>query len=152
VELACDVETGLPSIATDAGKLKIVLRSLVSNALKFTRRGTVTIGARRRAGGVELYVSDTGPGVRRGSFGRIFEPFTQLGDASTRTHGGLGMGLYVARRITDLLGGTIGVSSRVGVGSTFQVWIPATGLAARSDLQPARLETTRPPTTQEHFS
>ncbi len=150
VEVGCEVEDGLPGIATDASKLKVVLRSLVSNALKFTQHGSVTIGARRRAGGVELFVSDTGPGLPRGSLGRIFEPFTQLGEASTRTHGGLGMGLYVARRITDLLGGTIAVSSRVGVGSTFQVWLPAVGIAA-TEPQPAILDMRRP-SPQEQLS
>lgn len=61
------------------------------------------------------------------------------------------MGLYVARKITDLLGGTIGVSSLVGVGSTFQVWVPAVDLAAGTEAQPARLETMRPPNIQERL-
>lgn len=64
----------------------------------------------------------------------------------------LGRGLRVARRITGLLGGTIGVPSRVGVGSTFQVLTPFAGWPSRNDLQPARLETKRPRTTQEHPS
>jgi signal transduction histidine kinase len=120
----------VPLLQSDPGKLQIILKNLVSNALKFTPTGLVSITARPCADGIEFAVTDTGVGVPRGQFSRIFEPFTQLGRASTRTHGGVGMGLYVARRLTELLGGTIAVSSRVGSGSTFQVWIPAVAPAA----------------------
>ena len=141
VELGWHLAGDVPTMHTDPGKLKIVLRALISNALKFTADGSVAVSARACAGGVEFSVSDTGVGVPRGSFARIFEPFTQLGETSTRAHGGIGMGLYIARRMTELLGGTIAVSSRIGVGSTFQIWIPADGGAAHGDpSQPARAQ------------
>ena len=120
-------------VHTDAGKLKIVLRSLISNALKFTAHGSITIAAQSCGDGVELSVADTGSGLHRADFSRIFEPFTQLGETSTRTTGGVGMGLYIARRITELLGGTIAVSSRLGVGSTFRVWIPTVAVSGNGD-------------------
>lgn len=130
----------LPVLKTDPGKLRMILKNLISNALKFTPSGVVTIAARGCADGVEFSVADTGAGVPRRQFSRIFEPFTQLGRASTRAHGGVGMGLYVARRLTELLGGTIAVSSRVGSGSTFQVWIPADAPTACCDRAPFEAE------------
>ena len=123
----------VPVLQSDPGKLRLVLKSLISNALKFTPSGIVSISARSCADGVEFSVADTGTGVPRSQFARIFEPFTQLGQASTRTHGGVGLGLYIARRLTELLGGTIAVSSRVGSGSTFRVWIPAVACTASCD-------------------
>ena len=123
----------VPVLQSDPGKLRLILKSLISNALKFTPSGVVSISARPCADGVEFSVADTGTGVPRNQFARIFEPFTQLGQASTRTHGGVGLGLYIARRLTELLGGTIAVSSRVGSGSTFQVWIPAVASATCGD-------------------
>ncbi len=123
----------VPVLLSDPGKLRLVLKSLISNALKFTPSGVVSISARPCADGVEFSVADTGTGVPRSQFAHIFEPFTQLGQASTRAHGGVGLGLYIARRLTELLGGTIAVSSRVGSGSTFQVWIPAVASAACCD-------------------
>ena len=134
------VGEGLPVLRTDPGKLRMILKNLVSNALKFTPSGVVSIGARGCADGVEFSVADTGAGVPRRQFARIFEPFTQLGRSSTRAHGGVGMGLYVARRLTELLGGTIAVSSRVGSGSTFQVWIPAEASTACCDRTPFESE------------
>ncbi|MBY0275163.1 GAF domain-containing sensor histidine kinase [Candidatus Binatia bacterium] len=127
-----------PVVRTDPGKLRIVLKNLVSNALKFTAAGAVDVHARACGNGVEFSVTDHGVGVPRGDLGRIFEPFTQLGKASTRTHGGIGMGLYVARRLTEMLGGTIAVSSRVGSGSTFRVWIPASAPTEGGDHSQAR--------------
>lgn len=133
VTVAWHVEGDLPTLQTDPDKLRVVLRCLLSNAFKFTARGTVEVTARARAAGVEFTVADTGIGVPRKCFEQIFEPFTQLGDAATRTKGGVGMGLYVARCMTELLGGTIAVSSRVGLGSSFQVWIPAVAPTASGD-------------------
>lgn len=138
-ELACDVERlphsdqvqlrwraddDTPVVRSDLGKLRTVLKSLIANALKFTTTGSVDVHARACGSGVEISVADTGIGIPRGQFERIFEPFRQLGKTSTRAHGGVGMGLYVARRLVDLVGGSIAVTSRVGAGSTFRVWIP----------------------------
>ena len=133
VNLEWRVDDALPALQSDPGKLKIVLRGLLSNAFKFTTCGSVKVSARARAAGIEFSIADTGIGVPGSCFSRIFEPFTQLGDPATRTHGGVGMGLYVARRMTELLGGTIAVSSRVGLGSSFQVWIPAAAPTATFD-------------------
>jgi signal transduction histidine kinase/CheY-like chemotaxis protein len=119
------VPTELPRVRTDPLKLKVVLKNLIANAVKFTEQGTVTVGARRCEAGIEISVADTGVGIAPQTLPIIFEPFRQ-GDASlTRPYGGVGLGLYIVRRLVDVLGATINVESTVGSGSTFRVRVPA---------------------------
>ena len=121
----------LPTVRTDPVKLKMVLKNLVGNAVKFTAQGSVTVGAQKGDGGIELFVTDTGIGIAPEVQAMIFEPFRQ-GDASfTRRHDGAGLGLYIVRQLLKLLGGTVAVESQVGQGSTFRVWIPRDVVADR---------------------
>lgn len=115
----------LPLVETDPGTTKLVLKNLLTNAIKFTKQGSVTISAVSRAGGVEISVSDTGIGIPAEGLALIFEPFRQLDSSATRQYGGVGLGLHIAKRLLDLLGGEITVESQVGRGSTFRVWLPA---------------------------
>lgn len=108
---------------TDPPKLKAVLRNLVNNAVKFTDEGSITVDAHIRDGGIEISVIDTGIGIAPEDIPVIFEPFRQLENPLTRRHGGTGLGLYVVKRVLDLLGGTIEVESEVGKGSSFKVLI-----------------------------
>ena len=124
VALRCDVDGNLPRLWTDAIKLKVVLKNLVVNALKFTARGSVTIVARADGGDVRIDVRDTGSGIPPESLELIFEPFRQAESSLVRQQGGVGLGLYIVSRLLDLIGGTISVDSRVGVGSTFQIRLP----------------------------
>jgi signal transduction histidine kinase/FixJ family two-component response regulator len=124
----------LPSVHTDPVKLKVVLKNLVSNAAKFTERGSVSVEARARDGGVEIAVCDTGIGISAEELPIIFEPFRQADGSSTRRYGGVGLGLYIARRLIEALGGTVGVDSAPGRGSTFRIWIPL----ALPRVEPAR--------------
>jgi PAS domain S-box-containing protein len=117
------VEEPLPLLQTDAGKLKIVLKNLLVNAIKFTEQGTVTIRARSQENGVEIKVRDTGSGIPPEALEQIFEPFYQV-DEATRRPGGTGLGLAIVQRLVVLLGGRIRVESAVGSGSTFRVWVP----------------------------
>ncbi|MBP1688450.1 MAG: integral rane sensor hybrid histidine kinase, partial [Deltaproteobacteria bacterium] len=126
VHLEWDIPSTLPALSTDPGKLKIVLRNLIRNALKFTERGHVRVQAQPCSGGIELRVSDTGIGIAADMLPVIFEPFRQVDGADTRRYGGVGLGLYLVRRLVDLLGGQISVESRVGEGSTFRVQLPLT--------------------------
>ncbi len=119
------IEPGLPQLRTDPAKLKMVLKNLVNNAVKFTEKGSVTVDVHRKDGGVEIDVVDTGFGIPQESLPIIFEPFRQVESPLTRRHGGVGMGLYIAKRLLELLGGNIKVESEAGRGSTFRVWIPA---------------------------
>lgn len=117
------VDEPLPLLQTDAGKLKIILKNLLGNAIKFTEQGTVTIQARSQENGVEIRVQDTGSGVPPEALEQIFEPFYQV-DEATRLPGGSGLGLSIVQRLVALLGGRIKVESAVGSGSAFQVWVP----------------------------
>jgi len=119
------VAPDLPTIRTDPVKLKMVLQNLISNAVKFTDQGRVTVSAHRRDAGIEFCVADTGMGIAPELQAVIFEPFRQGDGSQTRRHDGAGLGLYIVQRLLDLLGGTISLESKVGQGSTFRVWIPS---------------------------
>jgi len=119
------------SLWTDVGKLKIILKNLLTNALKFTEEGTIAVSVVPQGEGLTFSVSDTGPGIPSEVLLFIFEPFRQGGNFTTRKQGGVGLGLYIVRRLLDLLGGTVTVESAVGKGSTFHVWIPKDKRAGR---------------------
>ena len=116
----------LPVMASDDDKLRHILQNLINNAIKFTQTGTVTVAAAVIAGfsDLELRVADTGPGISKELLPSIFEMFRQADSSETRTYDGLGLGLYIAKQYTELLGGTIAVKSELGKGSTFTVMIP----------------------------
>jgi diguanylate cyclase (GGDEF)-like protein len=140
VALRFDVDPELPPLWTDAIKLKVVLKNLVVNALKFTLRGSVTVVARADDGGFAIDVRDTGVGIPAASLELIFEPFRQAESAQVRQQGGVGLGLYIVSRLIDVLGGTVSVESRPGVGSTFHLRLPRSadrGLAAADDVHAA---------------
>lgn len=124
VRFAWHVAADVPTLQTDAVKLKVVLKNLIVNAVKFTERGDITVAAQARDRGVELSVTDSGIGIPEAALSVIFEPFRQLDGSPTRVHRGVGLGLYIVSRLLDLLGGRIVVESSVGRGSTFRVWLP----------------------------
>lgn len=119
-----DIAPTLPRLRTDPGKVKIILKNLIGNAVKFTPAGQITIAARSYKEGVEVSVADTGIGIPPEKLETIFEPFRQLQATTTRQHGGAGLGLHIVKRFLDLLGGTVRVESTVGQGATFSVWLP----------------------------
>jgi signal transduction histidine kinase len=124
VVLEWELAPDLPVLCTDALKLKVVVKNLVENALKFTDRGSVRVTAQRKEEGVEIAVVDTGIGISADAQKLIFEPFRQVDGSSTRRHGGVGLGLYIVRRLVGVLGGSVSLASEPGRGSTFRVWIP----------------------------
>jgi len=125
-KLTLTTETDGPlMVRSDKTKLKQIIINLVGNALKFTEQGGVTVRAVRAAGdGVVLGVRDTGPGMAAADLTKIFVEFKQLDGASTRKHGGTGLGLSISKRLSELLGGKIEVTSEVGKGSEFVVRLP----------------------------
>ena len=127
VRFEWSADATLAKVRTDPMKLKVVLKNLVGNALKFTDKGYVRVRARSRDGGAEIIVSDTGIGIATEHHRTIFESFRQIHPTNTRRHGGVGLGLYIVRRLVDALGGRIQVESEVGRGSTFRVWLPESG-------------------------
>jgi signal transduction histidine kinase len=118
------VPTVLPPVYSDRTKLKVVLKNLLSNAAKFTDKGRITVDAFLRNEGVLVTISDTGIGIEPDVLPEIFEMFRQGDSSMTRRYGGMGLGLYVVRRLLELVHGTIEVESKVGQGSIFRVWIP----------------------------
>ena len=118
-------DPALPEIETDVAKLSVVLDNLVNNAIKFTRQGTITVSARDVPGErrVVFGVEDTGPGIPSEHLTAIFEPFHQV-DGGAQRADGVGLGLAIARDYVSLLGGEISVSSKPGVGTSFEVTLP----------------------------
>jgi len=124
VTMAWDVPIDLPEVRTDPAKLKVVLKNLITNALKFTDQGSVNVTITAARGTLTIQVADTGLGIPQDQLGAIFEPFRQVDGSTTRRHDGVGLGLHIVRRYVDLLGGAVAVESSEGVGSTFTVSIP----------------------------
>jgi signal transduction histidine kinase/CHASE3 domain sensor protein len=122
--LEVEVAADLPHGQGDERRLTQVLLNLVSNAIKFTEAGAVTIRAKVADGSFLVAVSDTGVGIAEGDRERIFEEFQQVDSSSTRKKGGTGLGLAIARRIVELHGGRIWVESTPGQGSTFAFTLP----------------------------
>jgi PAS domain S-box-containing protein len=123
----------------DGQRLRQVVLNLVSNAVKFTSEGAVTVrvsSTSREEGGatVRVEVADTGIGIEPAVLNRMFEPFTQADVSTTRDFGGTGLGLAICRELTALMNGAIGAASEPGVGSTFWIDIPfAKPITTQSD-------------------
>jgi signal transduction histidine kinase/CheY-like chemotaxis protein len=125
VNLVFDDSTTLPTLHTDEAKVSQILRNFISNALKFTERGEVRVSARAEPPGcVTFTVSDTGIGIAPEDRDRIFQEFTQLEHPVQRRVQGTGLGLPLSRKLAELLGGRLGVTSQPGLGSTFFAVVP----------------------------
>ena len=125
IHLDIEIEDNLPTLRTDSLKLQQVLINLLSNAVKFTASGEVKVRAERATPDrVRISVSDTGRGIDEADLPRIFEEFRQVGTTPQSARTGTGLGLAIARRLVELLGGEIRVTSCVGVGSVFSVTLP----------------------------
>jgi len=122
-----DLAEDLPAVSADATRLVQVIANLIDNAVRHGTdgAGTVTVGAfTTGADQVEVTVADAGPGIPAAFMPRVFEAFTQAEDPDHHP-GGVGLGLHVTRGIVEAMGGTIGVQSQLGVGSTFWIRLPA---------------------------
>jgi signal transduction histidine kinase len=121
----CTLDERLGELVADERKVKQVLLNLLSNAVKFTPEGgRIDVTAIARDGHVEISVSDTGVGIAPQDQEAIFEEFRQAGGDSTGRREGTGLGLTLARKFVELHGGTIGVKSELGKGSTFTFSLP----------------------------
>jgi PAS domain S-box-containing protein len=129
LNLTMQIDKELPPLSSDRQKVKQILLNFLSNALKFTHHGSVTISAakNRRERIVSLAVTDTGIGIATADQDKIFEDFRQLDNSPTRAYGGTGLGLSICRRLAQMLDGRITVQSQIGRGSTFTLTLPLKG-------------------------
>jgi len=121
LQLAADLPDYLH---TDANRLRQIINNLLNNAIKFTQRGAIVLGARSENDWIAIYVSDTGPGIAHEDQEVIFEKFRQLENYLTREHGGTGLGLALVRQLATNMGGHVTLESEPGHGSTFTVLMP----------------------------
>lgn len=133
-----------PYVGTDATRLRQVILNLMSNAVKFTSNGTVTLKVSERgttaSPRLRVEVSDTGIGINDAGRAKLFLPFSQVDASITRKYGGTGLGLTICKEIVELLGGQIGAESTFGSGSTFWFEIPVK--TAKTPMRKAQSSTT----------
>jgi signal transduction histidine kinase/CheY-like chemotaxis protein len=126
VALRCEIDPGVPeALRGDPSRLVQAISNLIANAVKFTERGEVVVRVASAAAGpdrtrLDVEVRDTGIGIAPEAAARLFQPFVQAEDSTTRRFGGTGLGLVIARRLVQLMGGDIQLESRPGEGSRFR--------------------------------
>ncbi len=135
--LVLDASDEIPRVHSDITKTRQILFNLLSNANKFTDAGTITVRVTHDADALRVDVIDTGIGMTPEQANRIFDAFTQADASTTKRYGGTGLGLTIAQRFAEMMGGDIWVTSEVGVGTTFTFKLPL-----RASL------TLRPPTSE----
>lgn len=124
IRFVWEVDPQVPAIETDRGKLRQALLNLLSNAAKFTVRGEIRLSAAAGSSGIEIRVSDTGVGMSPADQSIIFEAFRQVEGSITRSFGGMGLGLALVHRFSELLGGTLEVESAPARGTRVSLRLP----------------------------
>ena len=136
LELSCELAADVPPwIKGDPTRLRQVLLNLLSNAIKFTEHGSVVLRAMRAsvpAAELRFEVTDTGAGIDPAQRHQLFQRFSQVGQTTYRRFGGTGLGLAISRHLVEAMGGTMGVDSSIGAGSTFWFSIPCVETEAQA--------------------
>lgn len=137
LRMAVDVDEGLPPVAGDPDRLQQVIGNILSNAIKFTPdEGRIWIRASRHNSSVTISISDTGVGIAPDFLPHVFDRFRQGEGGRTRSHGGLGIGLSLARKLIELHGGSIDArSDGTGTGATFVIRLPIRAVAMPDDVE-----------------
>ena len=138
LQLSLDIAPAVPRIVEgDAHRVRQIMANFVNNALKFTAVGEVRVALTfKEPGRVRFEVHDTGPGFDDATRERLFRPFSQADDSTTRRYGGTGLGLSICRELAELMGGRVGAVGRPGTGSEFWLELPlapSTAVPAASD-------------------
>jgi signal transduction histidine kinase len=129
--LTCSVAEAVHLASADERRVEQILLNLLSNAVKFTDQGSVAVTCDREAGYYLVSVTDTGIGIKQDELDRLFKPFHQVDNGISRKYEGTGLGLSICMRLAELMGGTVGVLSVYGSGSTFWFRLPV----AQADVQ-----------------
>src|SRR3970282_2720119 len=119
-------------VVSDRSKVERVFQNIFNNAVKFTSQGKIDVRARLAGdgSGVEIEILDTGIGIEKNKINSLFEPFQQVDGSLHRSFAGLGLGLTVARRVADLIGGKLEITSKPNVGTRVLMKFPSQGSAA----------------------
>jgi signal transduction histidine kinase len=127
LEMIMDIPDGLPDIQGDRDRLIQVFINLISNAVKFTEQGTVTIRTRSSGDEITISVTDTGKGIAQEDLPKLFEKFKQVGDTLKTNQKGTGLGLPICKQIVAYHGGEITIESELGKGTAVTVKLPVDG-------------------------
>ena len=149
LKLAAKVESNADGVwLGDAVRLRQILSNLISNAIKFTDKGEVTLVAEPCAEALCFAVHDTGIGIAAEALPKLFSKFSQLDESNTRRFGGTGLGLAISRELAQMMRGDIQVESELGAGSTFRVTVPLRRIGERASKAPAKAALPAPPTPE----
>jgi ammonium transporter len=133
VKLLTEIEGFLPPVVTDRDKVKQILLNLLSNAVNYTDDGSIQVLAAKTKGRLQVTISDTGIGIAPEELGRIFDEFHRASSTRARLRQGTGLGLAISRRLARALGGDVTADSRLGVGSTFSLYLPFDSTGEQND-------------------
>ncbi|WP_379875000.1 ATP-binding protein [Lacibacterium aquatile] len=147
IRLEFDRAADLPELVIgDSGRLRQIILNLLGNAVKFTESGTVSLSAQPMRGDlIEFAVSDTGIGIAEDVLPRLFQQYEQAASSTQQQYGGSGLGLAIAKRLTEAVGGTIGVTSRAGEGSRFWISVPLPAVRSSAPAPVDAMPTAPPP-------
>src|SRR5262249_27752790 len=147
-QLAVDCHGAIGTLDADQMRLRQAMLNLMSNANKFTERGTITVDARQGQENdrdwVTIAVADTGIGMTPEQIGKLFQEFSQASLTTASKYGGTGLGLAISRRFCQMMGGDITVESEPGRGSTFTIRLPRIGQALKEAVASDRASTEQP--------
>lgn len=122
--LHLDIDPSLEILRSSRLYVQEIMQNYITNAIKYTEKGSVTISAKKKDDGVEFAVTDTGIGISKGDQNRVFEKFFRSEDYRTRAQNGTGLGLHVTRKLAELAQAKISLESELGEGSTFRIYFP----------------------------
>lgn len=124
LDLICTISPETETVAGDPRRVEQILLNLISNAIKFTEKGSVTVACEPEGEDITIRVADTGIGIKDEDMETIFQPFRQIDSGMTRKYEGTGLGLSICKKLVELMGGTIWMTSEWGSGSTFGFSLP----------------------------
>jgi CheY-like chemotaxis protein len=149
--LTLDIDCGALGVKTDKALCRQIFQNLLGNAIKYTDRGGVSVICREKGDRIQVLVRDTGVGIPPNALNAVFGEFQQLASSEGRARGGVGLGLWIVKRLADRLGIKVDVSSELGRGTTFTLDLPHAELPTTMLAAPASKLEHRPPSQQKQI-